>query len=53
MDISTATCSINVDLPMPGSPPNSTIEPGTMPPPSTRANSVMLNGQRSSFSADT
>ena len=28
-----------VDLPMPGSPPNKTRLPGTIPPPSTRSNS--------------
>ena len=30
-----------VDLPMPGAPPISTSEPGTMPPPSTRSSSPM------------
>src|ERR1051325_9291129 len=34
-----ANWSINVDLPIPGSPPNKTMEPGTNPPPSTRFNS--------------
>ena len=34
-------CSSSVDLPMPGSPPTSTSEPGTMPPPSTRSSSAM------------
>src|SRR5580658_6332938 len=34
-----ATCSSSVDLPIPGSPPTSTTEPGTIPPPSTRSNS--------------
>src|SRR5262245_2983202 len=34
-----AACSNNVDLPMPGSPPTSTSEPGTMPPPRTKSNS--------------
>ena len=36
-----AACNSSVDLPMPGSPPSSTIEPGTMPPPSTRSSSPM------------
>ena len=48
--ISIAICSINVDLPMPGSPPTSTMEPGTIPPPSTRANSPMGRWTRSSAS---
>ena len=34
-----ATCNKRVDLPMPGSPPINTKEPGTMPPPKTRLNS--------------
>ena len=34
-----AICRVRVDFPMPGSPPMSTMEPGTIPPPSTRANS--------------
>src|SRR6266487_2515530 len=34
-----AHCSSRVDFPMPGSPPTSTTEPGTMPPPSTKSNS--------------
>ena len=34
-----ATCSNNVDLPIPGSPPISTKLPGTIPPPNTRLNS--------------
>ena len=41
-----ATCSRSVDLPMPGSPPTSTIEPGTRPPPSTKSNSSRPVGQR-------
>ena len=32
-------CSRIVDLPMPGSPPISTTEPSTRPPPNTRSNS--------------
>ena len=35
-------------LPIPGSPPISTSEPGTMPPPSTRSNSSMPDGTRDS-----
>src|SRR5256884_6740415 len=34
-----AHCSSSVDFPMPGSPPTSTTDPGTMPPPSTKSNS--------------
>src|SRR5437868_2652318 len=34
-------CSRSVDLPMPGSPPISTPEPGTKPPPATRSSSAM------------
>ena len=36
-----ASCSSSVDLPMPGSPPISSAEPGTMPPPVTRSSSAM------------
>src|SRR4051812_25184351 len=36
-----AACNSKVDLPMPGSPPISTSDPGTTPPPSTRSNSSM------------
>ena len=42
-----STCSRSVDLPMPGSPPTSTSEPGTMPPPSTRSSSSMPLENRS------
>src|SRR5512147_1395145 len=41
-----AAWSRSVDLPMPGSPPTSTAEPGTSPPPSTRSNSAMPVGSR-------
>src|SRR6266566_7995365 len=34
-----AHCSSSVDFPMPGSPPTSTTDPGTMPPPKTKSNS--------------
>src|SRR5258708_5439377 len=35
-----AHCISSVDLPIPGSPPTSTTEPGTIPPPSTKSNSA-------------
>src|SRR5712692_4785744 len=38
---------------MPGSPPIRTIEPGTMPPPSTRSNSPMPEGMRGVSDAST
>ena len=41
-----AICSDNVDLPMPGSPPIRVTEPGTMPPPRTRLNSLLLVSMR-------
>ena len=50
LPISIAICSISVDLPMPGSPLTRMIEPGTMPPPSTRANSPIGKWTRSSAS---
>ncbi len=37
---------MSVDFPMPGSPPMSTTEPGTIPPPSTRSNSPNPDGAR-------
>src|SRR5256885_6669477 len=39
--------SSRVDFPMPGSPPTSTTDPGTMPPPSTKSNSASPVRQRS------
>src|SRR5690606_17211028 len=42
-----------VDLPMPGSPPISTTEPLTRPPPSTRSSSEEPLGWRGVFSVDT
>ena len=36
----------SVDLPIPGSPPTSTSEPGTSPPPRTRSNSSMPRRRR-------
>ena len=41
-----ATCNINVDLPMPGSPPSKTTPPGTEPPPSTRLSSLSPMSRR-------
>src|SRR5262245_48186591 len=38
---SEAIWSIRVDFPIPGSPPTSTTEPGTIPPPRTLSNSGM------------
>ena len=52
-DISASACSSSVDLPMPGSPPISTTEPGTMPPPSTRSNSANPVGSRGTVSTGT
>src|SRR3989441_4243837 len=34
-----AHCSRSVDFPIPGSPPTSTTDPGTIPPPKTKSNS--------------
>src|SRR6266568_4938422 len=41
-----AHCMSSVDLPMPGSPPTSVTEPGTMPPPRTKSNSARPVFQR-------
>src|SRR5687767_10117030 len=41
-----ATCRSSVDLPMPGSPPTRTADPGTTPPPRMRSNSPMPEGMR-------
>ena len=38
-------CSTRVDLPMPGSPPISTREPCTRPPPSTRLMDQFLSDE--------
>ena len=46
-----ATCSNRVDLPTPGSPAMSIIEPGTMPPPSRRSTSAMPVVVRSAASS--
>src|SRR5258708_6407056 len=35
-----AHCNSSVDFPIPGSPPTSTTDPGTMPPPNTKSNSL-------------
>src|SRR5450759_2634750 len=40
------TCVSSVDLPMPGSPPTSSTEPLTKPPPVTRSSSAMPEGRR-------
>ena len=45
-----ATWSRSVDLPMPGSPPTRTTDPATSPPPSTRSNSPIPTGRRTSAS---
>ncbi len=39
-------------MPIPGSPPMSTTEPGTIPPPNTRLSSPMGTGMRSKPSAE-
>src|ERR1700745_674067 len=39
-------CVSSVDLPMPGSPPTSSTEPRTKPPPVTRSSSAMPEGRR-------
>src|SRR5215472_17312193 len=39
-------CVSSVDLPMPGSPPTSSTEPRTKPPPVTRSSSVMPEERR-------
>jgi hypothetical protein len=36
-----AICNINVDFPMPGSPPTNINEPATNPPPKTLSNSML------------
>ncbi|RMU66769.1 hypothetical protein ALP24_04115 [Pseudomonas syringae pv. aptata] len=41
-----SVCKRTVDLPMPGSPPISTTEPSTRPPPSTLSSSVELVEKR-------
>ena len=38
-------CVSSVDLPMPGSPPTSSTEPRTKPPPVTRSSSAIPDGQ--------
>ena len=48
-----ATWRSRVLLPMPGSPPMRTIDPGTMPPPSTRSNSSIPELIRSASEAST
>jgi len=46
-------CNINVDLPMPGSPPTSTVDPGEAPPPRTVSNSLIPVASTAIESADT
>src|SRR5262249_24522798 len=46
-------CSVNVDLPIPGSPPTSVTEPWTSPPPSTRSSSPIPVDRRNECSAST
>jgi len=48
-----AASNSNVDFPIPGSPPISTSEPRTTPPPSTRSSSAMPVGSRSPASRTT
>src|SRR6266508_1881880 len=48
-----AHCSSRVDFPMPGSPPTSTTDPGTMPPPRTKSNSRRPVCHRSNPAAPT
>src|SRR5690606_23363151 len=48
-----SVCSRMVDLPMPGSPPISTTEPLTRPPPSTRSSSEEPLGWRGISSVET
>src|SRR6266540_2817806 len=49
--MSWANCVSSVDLPTPGAPPMRTSEPGTMPPPRTRANSAAATGSRATSAA--
>ena len=48
-----ASWSARVDLPIPGSPPTSTTEPGTRPPPSTRSSSARPLASRGAPTAST
>src|SRR5437667_4047003 len=45
-----AHCMRSVDLPMPGSPPTRTTDPGTIPPPRTKSNSARPVCQRATAS---
>src|SRR5574344_1280057 len=45
-------CKVSVLLPIPGSPPNRTMEPGTSPPPSTRLSSASCISMRGSSLAE-
>ena len=53
LPILSTVCRTRVDFPMPGSPPKSTNEPGTRPPPSTRFSSASFMSIRGSSSVDT
>ncbi len=44
-----ATCKIRVDFPIPGSPANNMIDPGTIPPPNTRSISSIFVLIRETF----
>ena len=44
--MSVAAWSTRVDLPIPGSPPSRTRDPGTNPPPRTRFSSAISTGSR-------
>jgi hypothetical protein len=48
-----SAASVNVDLPIPGDPPMSTSDPGTIPPPRTRSSSAMPVPIRATCSAST
>src|SRR5216684_3270282 len=48
-----AHCMRSVDLPMPGSPPTRTTEPGTMPPPKTKSNSANSVHRKTEWALDT
>src|SRR5262245_16202802 len=50
-DIAASAVSNSVDLPTPGSPPTSTSDAGTRPPPSTRSSSATPVAMRSASSA--
>ncbi len=51
--IAPSACSSSELLPTPGSPPTSTSDPGTSPPPSTRSSSPSPVGMRAARSVGT